>query len=88
MKAEDNTKASLQAAIAMIALAVVTAACSARSAKRYRRHHGNCHGSQAVNDYMAQCTKRYGMIPKLPVTERDCGLAVNSFDDCALRSEI
>ena len=34
MKAGDNAKASLQAAIATIALAVVTTACSARSAPR------------------------------------------------------
>ena len=34
MKAGDNAKASLQAAIATIALALVTADCSARSAPR------------------------------------------------------
>ena len=34
MKAGDNAKASLQAAIATIALAVVTAPCGARSAPR------------------------------------------------------
>jgi hypothetical protein len=34
MKAGDNAKASLQAALATIALAVVTAGCSARSAPR------------------------------------------------------
>ena len=65
MKAGDNAKASLQAAIATVALAVVTAACSAPSASR------DIAGTREIvtarrqlDDYMAQCTKRYGYDPE------------------------
>lgn len=65
MKAGDNAKASLRAAIATVALAVVTAACSAPSASR------DIAGTREIvtarrqlDDYMAQCTKRYGYDPE------------------------
>ncbi|HSE90223.1 MAG TPA: hypothetical protein VLJ79_28705 [Candidatus Binatia bacterium] len=59
MKAGDNAKASLQAAMATVALAVVTAACGAPSASR------DVSGTREIvtargqlDDYMAQCTSR------------------------------
>jgi hypothetical protein len=65
MKAGDNAKASLRAAIATVALAVVTAACSSPSASR------DIAGTREIvtarrqlDDYMAQCTKRYGYDPE------------------------
>ena len=65
MKAGDNGKASLQAAIATVALAVVTAACGAPSASRDiagTREIVTARGE--LDDYMAQCTKRYGYDPE------------------------
>jgi hypothetical protein len=65
MKAGDNPKASLQAAIATVALAVVTAACGAPSASRDiagTREIVTARGE--LDDYMAQCTKRYGYDPE------------------------
>ena len=65
MKAGDNAKASLQAAIATVVLTVVTAACSAPSASR------DIAGTREIvtarrqlDDYMAQCTERYGYDPE------------------------
>ena len=65
MKAGGNAKASLQAAIATVAFAVVTTACSAQSASR------DIAGTREIvtarrqlDDYMAQCTKRYGYDPE------------------------
>jgi hypothetical protein len=65
MKARDNAKSSLQAAIATLALAVVTAACGASSASRHiagTREIVMARGQ--LDDYMAQCTKRYGYDPE------------------------
>lgn len=65
MKAGDNPKVSLQAAIATVALAVVTAACGASSASRHiagTREIVTARGQ--LDDYMAQCTKRYGYDPE------------------------
>ena len=65
MKIGDHTKASLQAAIATVALAVVTAACSAPSTSRDiagTREIVTARGQ--LDDYMAQCTKRYGYDPE------------------------
>lgn len=65
MKAGDSAKARLHAAIATVVLAVVTAACSAPSASR------DIAGTREIvtarrqlDDYMAQCTKRYGYDPE------------------------
>jgi hypothetical protein len=65
MKAGDNAKASLQAAIATVAMAIVAAACGAPSASR------DVSGTREIvtarrqlDDYMAQCTKRYGYDPE------------------------
>ena len=65
MKAGDNAKASLQAAIGMVTLAVVTAACGPPSTSK------DVSGTREIvtargqlDDYMAQCTKRYGYDPE------------------------
>ena len=65
MKAGDNAKASLQAAIATVVLAVVTAACGAPSASRDSagtREIVKARGQ--LDDHMAECTKRYGYDPE------------------------
>jgi hypothetical protein len=65
MKAGDNARASLQAAIATVALAVVTAACGPPGASRDvagTREIVTARGQ--LNDYMAQCTRRYGYDPE------------------------
>lgn len=65
MKAGDNGKASLQAAITTVALAVVTAACGAPTGSRDiagTREIVTARGE--LDDYMAQCTKRYGYDPE------------------------
>jgi hypothetical protein len=65
MKAGDNAKASLQIAIATVTLAVLTAACGPPSASR------DIAGTREIvtarrqlDDYVAQCTKRYGYDPE------------------------
>ena len=65
MKARDNAKASLQGAMATVALAVVVGACGMPSGSK------DTAGSREIvaarrqlDDYMAQCTKRYGYDPK------------------------
>ena len=65
MKAGESARASLQAAIATVAFAIVTAACSAPSGSR------DIAGTREIvtarrqlDDYMVQCTKRYGYDPE------------------------
>jgi hypothetical protein len=65
MKAGNHAKTSLQAIIATVGLAVVTAGCGATSASR------DSTGTREIvtarrqlDDYMAQCTKRYGYDPE------------------------
>jgi hypothetical protein len=65
MKAGDNAKASLQGATATVALAVVIAACGASSASRdIAGTREIATARRQLDDYMAQCTKRYGYDPE------------------------
>jgi hypothetical protein len=64
MRAGDNAKVSLHAAIATVALAIVTAACGASSASRHIAGTREIvTARRQLDDYMAQCTKRYGYGP-------------------------
>jgi hypothetical protein len=64
MKARDNAKASLQGAIATVALAVVMVACGVPSASRDTAGTREIVAARSqLDDYMAQCTKRYGYDP-------------------------
>jgi hypothetical protein len=63
--AGDHVKASLQAAITTVALAVVITACGAPSASRHTAGTRDMvTAREQLDDYMAQCTKRYGYDPE------------------------
>jgi hypothetical protein len=65
MKAGNHAKASLQAMIATVGLAVVTAGCGATSASRGSTGTREIVTARRQLDaYMAQCTTRYGYDPE------------------------
>ena len=64
MKAGDNARIILQAAIATLILAVVTSACGAPRASSDIGTREIVRARGQLDDHMADCTKRYGYDPE------------------------
>ena len=64
MKAGDNAKVILQAAIATVVLAVVTAACGAPASSDIAGTREIVRARGQLDDHMAECTKRYSYDPE------------------------
>jgi hypothetical protein len=64
MKAGDNAKAILQAAIVTVVLAVMIAACAPRASSDIAGTREIVRARGQLDDHMAECTKRYGYDPE------------------------